>query len=327
VTVTAIAPERLEAFVIARLATAGRKPRLVEVVKPLRRFAPREQTDAQWQQALAAAIDGLRERGVVDAALRVPPGELARRIGTTSARRWSQLADRVLPALALQIDAGDAKAHARLDGRDAWAAAIVARALGAWRAGPPPALGALCDALIWQALGLPGAPRPCPAELRAHFVRQHAGGEAGPPERPERIVRMHAARLVDAPRTELGALREALVRMWLAGRAVSEAPTSAPEPRSLVADAQAAANAARAGVFGERKVFISSVWEALRAMPAWASLELDELKAGLVAAHRGGELVLARADLVAAMDPALVAASETRTDGATFHFIVREPST
>jgi hypothetical protein len=44
-----------------------------------------------------------------------------------------------------------------------------------------------------------------------------------------------------------------------------------------------------------------------------------------VSAHRQRELELARADLVAAMDPTLVAASETRTDGATFHFIVREP--
>jgi hypothetical protein len=33
-------------------------------------------------------------------------------------------------------------------------------------------------------------------------------------------------------------------------------------------------------------------------------------------------VVLARADLVAAMDPAAVAASETVTDGATFHFVV-----
>lgn len=31
-------------------------------------------------------------------------------------------------------------------------------------------------------------------------------------------------------------------------------------------------------------------------------------------------IVLCRADLVAAMDPALVAASETTTDGAVFHF-------
>ena len=33
-------------------------------------------------------------------------------------------------------------------------------------------------------------------------------------------------------------------------------------------------------------------------------------------------IVLCRADLVAAMNPALVAASETVTDGAVFHFVV-----
>ena len=33
-------------------------------------------------------------------------------------------------------------------------------------------------------------------------------------------------------------------------------------------------------------------------------------------------IVLARADLVAAMDPAMVAASETVMDGATFHFLL-----
>jgi hypothetical protein len=355
--VTSIATERLDAFVIARLATAGRSPRSAAIVAPLRRFAPRDLTDAQWRQAIADAIDGLRARGVVDAALRVLPGELARRIGPTAARKWQQLADRVLPALALQIEAGDAKAHARLDGRDAWAAAIVARALGVWRAGPPPAsLGAMCDALVWQALGLPGAPRPCPAEVRTHFLRQRVGGEAGS---PERLVREHAVHVVGAPRADLGALREALVRGWLAGREVGAAPPGAPTgaaagaaagapagalvdapagalvdapadaavQRSLIADVQAVARAARAGVFGERKVFISSIWSALRAMPAWAQLELDDLKARLVAAHRSRELGLARADLVAAMDPALVAASETRIDGATFHFVVREPRT
>jgi hypothetical protein len=196
----------------------------------------------------------------------------------------------------------------------------------------------MCDALVWQELGLPGAPKQCPPELRAHFVRRHAGGDAGP---PERLVRMLAARMALAPRPDLPALRESLVRLWLAGGAIGAARIEAPiegaasaggaapitEPRSLIADARAAAAAAREGVFGERKVFISSVWQALRAMPAWASLELDELKARLVAAHRDGELVLARADFIAAMDPELVAASETHQDGATFHFIVREPGT
>jgi hypothetical protein len=39
--------------------------------------------------------------------------------------------------------------------------------------------------------------------------------------------------------------------------------------------------------------------------------------------ERGAPLVvLARADLVAAMDPTMVAASETVTDGAMFHFVL-----
>jgi hypothetical protein len=110
-----------------------------------------------------------------------------------------------------------------------------------------------------------------------------------------------------------------------AGGAARSTEARPEEVRSLVEDVRAAAAAAREGVFGERKVFISAIWEVLRARPAWAGLPLDELKARLVEAHRNRELVLARADFVAAMDPALVEASETRTDGATFHFVVREP--
>jgi hypothetical protein len=103
------------------------------------------------------------------------------------------------------------------------------------------------------------------------------------------------------------------------------AATPAPRAASLIDAARDAAQAAKDGVFGDRKVFISSVWSALRQRPAWTALALDEFKRQLVAAHRNQQLVLTRADYVAAMDPALVAASETRTDGATFHFIERDP--
>lgn len=65
--------------------------------------------------------------------------------------------------------------------------------------------------------------------------------------------------------------------------------------------------------------------EILRAVPPWSQLALDDFQARLIAAHRDHALELERADLVAAMDPALIAASGTRTDGAMFHFIVREP--
>jgi hypothetical protein len=339
--VTALAADRLDTLVIGRLATSARPPGPADLAKALRRFSPRELTDAQWREAIAGALAGLQARELVDGARRARPDELARRIGGHAVRTWKQLADGVLPGLALGIDAGDAKARARLDGRDAWAAAIAGRALGVWRAGPPPSPSALCDALVWQELGLAGPPKRCPPELRAHFARRRTGGEMAP---PERLLRMYAARAVDAPRVELQALRDGLVRLWLAGRelgagteAAAGPPAPAPAPaasppapaaepgRELIAEVRAVADAAREGVFGDRKVFISAVWDALRARPAWASLELDELKARLVAAHRSGELVLGRADLVAAMDPARVAASETRIGDATFHFVLREP--
>jgi hypothetical protein len=131
-------------------------------------------------------------------------------------------------------------------------------------------------------------------------------------------VRVLAAREVDAPRPELRALRDALVRRWLDGRTVG-APAFADEVLS-------AAEATRDGWFGDRKVFVSPVWQQLRRDPRWAAVTLDDFKARLVAAHRAGELTLARADLVAAMDPELVAASEITADGASFHFIVKEPA-
>jgi hypothetical protein len=279
---------------------------------------------------------GLVAQGVLDADHRVhDAGELARRIGG-AAQSWPELSDRVLPALALGIAAGEAKLRARLDSRDAWAAAIVGRSLGLWRDGAPPTLAAVCDALAWRELGLPGAPKRCPPEIRALFVQRHLGGEAGS---PDRLVRVLAARELGAPRPELRALRDALVRGWLAGQEIGSAsnaassaagrtPDAAPEAAaSFVDTVLRAADEVVDGWFGDRKVFVSAVWEQLRRDPRWAELGLGEFKAQLVAAHRAGELALARADLVAAMDPALVAASETAADGASFHFLVKERAT
>ncbi|HEX3478152.1 MAG TPA: hypothetical protein VHT91_24190 [Kofleriaceae bacterium] len=322
--------ERLEVLVIARAHTAAGKLALGELVAPLARFAPAELTAAAWRDRLAEVVAALREHGVIDDGHRVrDAGELARRLGGGgAARSWPELSDRVLPGVALGIAAGDGKARARLDGRDAWAAAIVGRALGLWRDGPPPSLPAVCDALVWHELGLPGTPKRCPPELRALFVQRRLGSEAGP---PERLVRVLAAREVAAPRPELRALRDALVRGWLAGRTPG-APEERPEERPEREDAPApfaeavlrAADAVVDGWFGDRKVFVSAVWDQLRRDPRWAGLGLAGFKAELVAAHRAGALTLARADLVAAMDPAQVAASEIAVDGASFHFIVKE---
>jgi len=90
-----------------------------------------------------------------------------------------------------------------------------------------------------------------------------------------------------------------------------------------------------AGRFGPRKVFISALWVAMLRIDAaavgrLASGDLAAFKRWLVAAQQlnGSEsertplVVLARADLVAAMDGALVADSETLTDGASYHFVL-----
>jgi len=339
--------DRLEALVVARARTIGSAISLGDLVKPLARFAPAELTPGAWRDRLTEVAGELRRRELLDAGHRLlDADELARRIGPTSARTWPELADRVLPGLALGIAADDGKLRARLDGRDAWAAAIVGRALALWGAGAPPSLAAVCDALAWRALELPGKPKRCPPEVRAVFVQRLLGSEAGP---PERLVRVLAAREVGAPRPELRALREALVRGWLAGLTVGAAAPAANQPvpsqpsRSVASEPPAAAELAPAsfagdvlsaagatppdGWFGDRKVFVAAAWHELRKLPRWSALTLDELKHRLIAAHRAGELALARADLVAAMDPELVAASEITTDGASFHFIIKEPAT
>ncbi len=92
-----------------------------------------------------------------------------------------------------------------------------------------------------------------------------------------------------------------------------------------------------AGRFGDRKVFIASLWIQMRGIEAQNSgtltdgATIEHFKAWLLRARLltrdgtedGARLaLLCRADLVAAMDPARVAASETLIDGAAFHFVL-----
>lgn len=337
-TASELVTERLETLLLARLTVLKQPPTVEALASDAHRYAPARIDAAVWADRVAVCLQGLEDRAIVDAGYSVRRAdELKRRTGAHAVKRWQPWSERILPGLALGIRADDAKAHKRLEDRDAWAAAIVARAHELWTKGPPPTLPKVCDALTWRSLGLAGSPKPCPAEVRAHFLQSYIEIDAAP---PDRMIRQLAAKLVGAPRVDLKALYLALIRAWLTGHEPGarladerEADPAGHEPEplvvardpSLIDAVRSAARDARDGVFGDRKVFISSVWHALRAMPPWSQLDLDEFKARLVSAHRQRELELARADLVAAMDPTLVAASETRTDGATFHFIVREP--
>src|SRR2546430_3367771 len=75
------------------------------------------------------------------------------------------------------------------------------------------------------------------------------------------------------------------------------------------------------GRFGERKVFVSAIWDRLCTSQR-DDLTLAEFKRCLFMAHRAQLLTLARADLVAPMEPELVAPREIEPDRAvTFHFV------
>jgi hypothetical protein len=100
---------------------------------------------------------------------------------------------------------------------------------------------------------------------------------------------------------------------------------------------RALADVEDAGRFGDRKVFIASLWTKMLGMEAQIGgtltdgATIEHFKAWLLLTRlftRDGTedgarlIVLCRADLVAAMDPARVAASETLADGAAFHFVL-----
>jgi hypothetical protein len=76
------------------------------------------------------------------------------------------------------------------------------------------------------------------------------------------------------------------------------------------------------GRFGPEKVFVSAIWHRIESDSRLPELSLDRFKRWLVTANRDQLLDLARADLVGAMDAELVAESEIRDLGATFHFVV-----
>lgn len=72
-----------------------------------------------------------------------------------------------------------------------------------------------------------------------------------------------------------------------------------------------------------KKAFISDVFKQLEADARTDGMTLEDFKRELVRLHKAGKVKLARADLVAAMPAQKVAASETKANGAEFHFVQR----
>jgi hypothetical protein len=94
-----------------------------------------------------------------------------------------------------------------------------------------------------------------------------------------------------------------------------------PTKNLLEAVREAISRVGAEGRFGE-KVYVSAIWRTIERERKVSGLSLDHFTRWLVGANRDGWLVLARADLIGAMDPKQISESEINDRGATFHFVL-----
>lgn len=166
-------------------------------------------------------------------------------------------------------------------------------------------VAATADELIADALGVPRQ-RFTIASLRELVISKKTGIAPAPSGKRAEARRTAVGQWIDTP----GPVGQP--------PPPTPVPPPPPPPRDLLAVVrEAMLRVPSAGRFGE-KVFVSALWQDLQV----ADLPLDKFKHWLVGANRDGQIVLARADLPSAMNPKLVAASEIRDQGATFHFVL-----
>jgi len=116
------------------------------------------------------------------------------------------------------------------------------------------------------------------------------------------------------------------VRGTATSAAVRAAPPPPPVPARPPEDPVAvvrrtAEEMGTEGRFGN-KVYIAAIWDVAGDQ---LGMSLPEFKRWLVEQNRRGTLVIARGDLVGAMNRPLLARSEIQDRGATFHFVM-DPS-
>lgn len=323
--------ERLGELVLARLSSAAKTPPSLNTArKSLYAFVARDLSVGQWQELFESTLAALRAAGSVEKERLVLTEHGRARLATAlglraapKAKTWPEFQRKYLPRLLLDAPpASDEDA-------------------------PP-----LTTALLAQRLNVPLAPRSTPAQVIDAWLARSLGlagklsldelrktllaRELGLPRRPRLtdITRLGIAQLAGATSGSPAAVLEALTSRWLTGP--TELPPAQPRPtqpqpsapedgplRHFALRVRRAADSSQVRSFGPDKAFIGSVWQALASDPEFVGLGEREFKRLLVEAHRRGALVLGRADLVAAMDPGDVRASEITDQNATYHFIHR----
>ncbi|MET0411791.1 MAG: hypothetical protein ABW217_10880 [Polyangiaceae bacterium] len=174
--------------------------------------------------------------------------------------------------------------------------------------------------------------------LAAAVLAEHFGFPVTADLTLEQVARRAVTKLADASSAKADVVTAALAARWLCEEDAAVPMAQPAATRSNASSATASTlqhvvekvrrASAGAGVrqYGPEKVFIASVWEVLAGDAEIAALGEQGFKDVLAEAHRRGLVTLSRADLVTAMDPRDVAASEIRHHNATYHFIQRGAS-
>jgi hypothetical protein len=330
------------AWLASQRAGKGTRNALASALAPYGAHLP------DWRGRIDEAVDALAAEGALSserASLRLTDAGLARARAATGI-------DALPPKLGWRTVKRElvfrhmaSEHHAAPNGRDADAlrAATLVRYEGLSASARD--LAAAGNALVWKALGVESTRPLTKKALLAHVLK----GALGEPRADswEQLLALLAAKHVGARRAGGDELGAALARRWLEGGAreaamegddtahgpegangsPDRAPARGPETSSngqqeeelssFAARVIEAARRAKEGRFGDNKVYISEVHHALGGGDA----DLDAFKTRLVEAQRVGLVNLSRADLVEAMDPQCVRASETRYLDARFHFV------
>lgn len=353
----ALDSQRLEILVLARLATRAKKALTTgSLTKALRPFLERRLSAVEQRSHIERTLERLialdqvaaRPLALTDGGRR----RLREFFATDRDLDWQVLRKHYVSATALALTPTD-KVRKRIADKDGLRAGILWRHHSLPQTAPP-TLKQAVDALVWRQLGVDTDGPLTLARIRAHFLQQMLGQKRPLPG--DKLTQLAAARAARSDGLGPDHLRLALARDWLfpdrpealtqpesqqsqpPGTQPGESPApgdgtetttetttataTAPSLSALAGEVAAIASAVHDdGRYGERKVFISAIWQRIRTRPIAHGLTLDSFKDLLMQANRADLLRLHRADLVSAMPAQHVADSETTHLSATFHFV------
>lgn len=336
-TTATLALSAVENLVLARLLAPAKKLGPRDLEQSLDKLLPFQGTHEERNALLRDALQHLEEAGLVTPKpLRLTDQgrvQALRFLGLEhlpTRTKWSTIKSVHLTAVALGLPPGSAEARKYLGDSERLRAQLV-RTDQKLATSEFPTTTQAYHALLWRGLGVETDQRftvkAIAPLLLARVLDVDGKGD------PKVLLGLLAGRAAQARNSHANELRHALIRQWLAqpgprAEPPVEPPVERPVERqtsfNLAGFAEAVQEAARTsptGRFGDNKVFIAHVWRRLQADGAFPGMDEAAFRQRLVEANHEGLLRLSRADLVEAMDPEDVRASEVPYLNATFHFV------